>query len=374
MTNTPPLTIGPGPAGLAAPARLRQADTPFEIIERSGDFAPSWRQHYDRLHLHTVRERSHLPFVELPDHYPRYVSRQMLVDYFDAYAKKFDIRPHFGEEVVAIKTGGPGWEVHTRAGSTFTAPQVVVATGLNRVPNRPKYEGEESFTGQILHSREYKNSRPFSGKRVLVVGFGNTGAEIALDLSENDIPTCLSVRGPVNVVPRDFLGNPTQKSAFTLARLPTWLGDWIGAQMQRLAFGNLSRYGLALSDMPPARRLRETGKTPVIDIGTVSQIKACKIMVRPGIECFTETGVRFTDGKEEGFGAVILATGYRAQLEDFLPFTDGLLDRYGVPKEVVGKGKYKGLYFLGFDNYKPGGGLGVIRQDSEQVVEGIASN
>lgn len=373
MTNTSAIIIGAGPAGLAAAARLRQAGIPFEIIERSGDFAHSWRQHYDRLHLHTVRERSHLPFVEFPDHYPRYVPRQMLVDYFDAYAKKFEIRPHFGEEVVAIKPGGPGWEAHTRAGKAFAASHVVVATGLNRVPNRPKYEGEESFTGQILHSREYKNSRPFSGKRVLVVGFGNTGAEIALDLSENDIPTCLSIRGPVNVVPRDFLGNPTQKTAFALARLPTWLGDWIGAQVQRLAFGSLNRYGLALSDMPPARQLRETGKTPVIDTGTISQIKAGKILVRPGIERFTETGVRFTDGKEEGFGTVILATGYRAQLEDFLPFTDGLFDQYGIPKEVVGKGKYKGLYFLGFDNYKPGGGLGAVYRDSKEVVEEIAS-
>lgn len=373
MTSTTVLIIGAGPAGLAAAARLRKKGIPFEIIEQSQSVGHSWRLHYDRLHLHTVKEHSHLPFTEFPDHYPRYVSRKMLVDYFEAYAKQFEIRPHFGEEVAKIQPGEAGWEVHTRSGKAFAAPHVVVATGLNRVPNRPHYEGEEKFKGQILHSREYKNPQPFSGKRALVVGFGNTGAEIALDLSENGIATCLSVRGPVNVVPRDFLGNPTQKTAFTLAKLPTWLGDWIGAQVQRLAFGDLRPYGLTPSDMPPARQLRETGKTPVIDIGTVDQVKAGKIDVKPGIESFTETSVHFEDGTEEPFDAVILATGYRAKLEDFLPFTDGLFDQHGVPKEVVGRGKYEGLYFLGFDNYKPGGGLGVIRQDSEEVVAAIVN-
>lgn len=168
-----------------------------------------------------------------------------------------------------------------------------------------------------------------------------------------------------------FLPFLTALAYLTLAKLPAWLGDWIGARVQRLAFGDLRPYGLTLSDMPPTRQLRETGKTPVIDIGTVGQIKAGRISVKPGIERFTETGARFEDGTEEPFDAVILATGYRAQLEDFLPFTDGLFDQYGIPKEVVGKGKYKGLYFLGFDNYKPGGGLGVIRQDSEVVAEAI---
>ncbi|MCB0584433.1 MAG: NAD(P)/FAD-dependent oxidoreductase [Phaeodactylibacter sp.] len=366
------LIIGAGPAGLATAARLRQRGLPFEILEQSQAVAPAWRRHYDRLHLHTVKEHSNLPFMEFPENYPRYVPRKMLVDYFDAYAKAFAIRPHFGEEVAAVKPGESGWEVHTRSGKAFSAPHVVVATGLNRVPNRPHYEGEEKFSGQAIHSREYKNYHPFAGQRVLVVGFGNTGAEIALDLSENDIPTFLSVRGPANVVPRDFLGNPTQKTAITLAKLPTWLGDWIGARVQRLAFGDLRPYGLEPSDTPPARQLRETGKTPVIDIGTVRQIKAGKIKVKPALSSFTETGARFEDGSEELFDAVIFATGYRARLEEFLPFTDGLLDQYSVPKEVVGKGKYKGLYFLGFDNYKAGGGLGVIYQDSEEVVEAIA--
>lgn len=370
MNPLPVLIIG-APAGLAIAGRLRQLNIPFEILEKTQDITPSWQGHYDRLHLHTIKEWSHLPHLPFPEDYPRYVSRQQLVHYYTTYAKAFDIHPHFGEEVISIKKSGAQWRVKTQSGNKWEAAHVVIATGVNRSVHRPLFEGEEKFQGSIIHSRLYKNVDPFHDQKVLVVGMGNTGAEIALDLAEHGIQTWLSVRSPVNIVPRDTFAGPTQRTALRLSKLPVWLGDSIGMLLRTMMVGNLSKYGIETPRLAPAAQLRSTGKTPVIDIGTVALIKAGKIKVVPGIRHFTATAVVFTNGETHEFDTVILATGYRPKLQDFLNDTEDLLDEHGLPKAVIGKGKFAGLYFLGFDNYVAGGILGVIYRDSEKIAKAI---
>lgn len=374
MRRTHTLIIGAGPAGLAVAGRLRKAGQPFDIVEQSGQIASAWHKHYKRLHLHTVKANSHLPHLPFPKDYPQYVPRHLLVAYYEAYAKKFKIIPEFGQTLEALSPSGRKWVATFRSGQRIEAHHVVIATGVNRQPYLPKLEGQQDFEGRLLHSRDYREPAPFAGQRVLVVGMGNTGAEIALDLSEQGIKPLLCVRSPVNIVPRDFLGRPTQQTALALAKLPNWLGDWIGKRVQRLAFGPLEAYGLKQPDLAPAKQLRETGSTPVVDIGTVAAIKAGKIKVVPGISRLTPSGAMFEDGNAEGIDTIIFATGYRARLSEFLPFTDGLLNADGLPTSCIGQGPYQGLYFLGFDNYKPGGILGVIYEDSaviaERIVEG----
>lgn len=372
MKTTPILIVGAGPAGLAIAGRLRQRGLPFAIIEQSREVGHAWHHHYERVHLHTVKSHSHLPHRPFPEHYPQYVSRQQLVDYLEDYARHFDIQPLFGHRLSEVERAEGQWQAHCTNGQVFQTPHLVFATGINRVPNLPFFEGQEDFAGAILHSRDYRNPAPFLGQTVLVVGMGNTGAEIALDLSEAGVSTLLSVRSSVNIVPRDFLGRPTQATAFTLAKLPNSIGDWIGQRVQYLAFGNLRPYGLQPSTLPPARQLRETGKTPVIDIGTVAAIKAGKIKVVPQIKAFMPGGALFEDGSEHAFQSVILATGYRAQLEDFLPALKGGFDAEGLPKDCIGEGPQAGLYFLGFDNYQPGGILGVVYKDSARIATAIA--
>lgn len=372
MIPTPTLIIGAGPAGLAVAGRLRARGSPFEIIEKGEHVAESWHHHYDRLQLHTVKELSQLPGRAFPDHYPRYVPRSLLVDYYRNYAASLDIKPRFRTEAVSVRREEHGWLTRSASGPAFRSDAVVVATGVNRIPNRPSLPGEASFKGVVMHSRAYRNPEPFEGKRVLVVGMGNTGAEIALDLCERAVPTALSVRGPVNVLPRDVLGRPTQLTAMTLARLPFGLGSPVGSVLRRLTMGDLSRYGIPTPDIAPIEQLRIYGKTPVIDLGTVARIKTGEIRVHGAIETLRDTTVCFADGVEEPFDAIVLATGYRPRVEDLLGDVTGLLDGNGAPGVVVGTGIRDGLFFIGFDNYRPGGILGTVQEESRIIANQLA--
>ena len=364
------LIIGAGPAGLAVAGRMRNAGLEFEMLEQSENVGNAWHHHYDRLHLHTVKQYSYLPFMEFPEDYPTYVSRKQLTKYFEIYADKFNIHPQFGTEVTIVKKSQNGnWEVNTKSGKKLVAENIVIATGVNRIPHIPKFKGQDNFKGKIIHSRLYKNPQPFLNQRVLVIGMGNTGAEIALDLSEHDVPVYISVRSPINIVPRDLNGQPVQVTSKRLEKLPWGLGDWLGSKIRAIYFGDLKKYNIESSKMYPVVQLRETGKTPVIDIGTVAAIKAGKITVVKDIDYFTQRGVQFKNGEHIEFDQVILATGYRAKIEDLIEKGNELLDKHQIPKAPIADGFHKGLYFVGFDQYKLGGIFGTIFTDSEKIVE-----
>lgn len=367
------LVIGAGPAGLAATACLMRRGLRPQVVEQSDSVGSSWHAHYRRLHLHTVRWHSALPFVPFPRDWPRYVPREQVAGYLETYARKFGIAPAFGQEAVAIARDGAAWETLCRSGRRFRSRTVVVATGANKVPHMPAFPGQPSFGGRVLHSREYRDAAPFAGRRVLVVGMGNTGAEIALDLAEQGVDVTLAVRSPVNIVLRDVLGRPTQVTAMLLSHLPNAVADAIAVAFRRLTVGDLRRYGLHTPAQSPLRQLREEGRTPVIDVGTLAMIKRGGIAVRPGIDSFTADGVRFTDGRTERFDAVIMATGYRPTLEALFPGITVPVDANGMPLSVTGSGPLEGVYFVGFDVRQPGGLLRTIGLQARGVAERIAA-
>lgn len=376
-TEADVIVIGAGPAGLATAASLvRRGHSPV-VLDQAREVASSWRHHYERLHLHTVKSHSALPGMPFPPDAPRYVPRQGVVDYLTAYARRFGIEPQLGAQVASIepRTGLPGapWQVVLAGGRAMSANHVVVATGANRRPVAPTLPGQEHFQGRVLHSRSYRNATPFAGQRVLVVGMGNTGAEIALDLTEQGVRTALSVRSPVNIVRRDVLGRPTQLSSILLSQLPRPLGDALATLLRNITVGNLGRYGLRTAPISPLRQLREHGKTPMIDIGTLARIKSGEIPVYPGVQALTTDGVRFTDGHEHAFDAVLLATGYTAALGELFPYTHLPWDERGMPRQVNGEGVLEGLYFVGFDVRQPGGLLRSIAQQAEQVADRIST-
>jgi cation diffusion facilitator CzcD-associated flavoprotein CzcO len=193
-----------------------------------------------------------------------------------------------------------------------------MASGLNRVRNPERLPGQECFRGTLIHSRDYRNTDRFLDQRVPVVGAGNTGAEIALDLAEHGARPTMALRSPVNIVPRDFLGMPTQLTSIRIRRLPLKLGDAVARLVSRLAFGNLARYGLARPALGPLTAFKLHRRVPLIDVGTIAAVKRGDIAVKPAVARLTETGALFADGGADEFDGVVLATGYRPALEDIV--------------------------------------------------------
>jgi cation diffusion facilitator CzcD-associated flavoprotein CzcO len=335
--------VGAGPAGLAVAACLKQAGVDFVMLEKSEQVAPSWRRHYRRLHLHTVKSLSSLPFVPFPKSHPRYVPREKVVSYLDAYAERFGLEPRFGVTAKSIRREGDRLLVQTDAG-LFNAGKVVVATGNNAQPVMPGFPGIDEFKGKVLHSAAYTEAAPYAGKDMLVVGMGNTGAEIALDLAESGAVTIISVRKGVHIVPRELFGVPIQIVGIASRTMPQPLNDWMFPKILDRALGKLEKYGIARPKQGILRGI-DAGRIPVIDVGTVAAIKAGRIGIAPDIASFTRDGVRFVDGVEQAFDAVIFATGYRPGHDRFLPaqLNPG---RSGVNARA----KELGVYLVGFHN------------------------
>lgn len=368
MKQVKNLIIGAGPAGLATSGRMRKAGLEFTLIEQTDKIAYSWQNHYDGLHLHTVNQLSHLPHLPFPEGYPLYVSKEDLVSYYHQYAKTFDINPVFNQKVLKLSKLDNGWQVNTEAGNGYVTQNVIVATGVNRIPKLPTWEGQEQFEGEIIHAKSYKNAKQLKGKKVLVVGMGNTGAEIALHFARQGDNPCVSLRGPVHIMPRDINGRPTQLTALMLAKIPFGLGDSLGSAIRKIVVGDLSKYGISTPKLSPTKQLKVTGRTPVVDIGTLEQIKKKNITIKPGIKSFGTDDVQFTNGETQSFDLVILATGYYAQIDDFMDDAAEFVNKDGLPSQAVFDSTHEGLYFVGFNNYVPGGALGVINSESEEVV------
>jgi|SRR5580658_2715366 cation diffusion facilitator CzcD-associated flavoprotein CzcO len=340
------VVIGAGPAGLASAVCLGRRGIKAVIFEKSGTVGAVWRRHYDRLHLHSDRWHSALPGLPMPATCDRYPSRDQVIEYFDSYAERFDLKPVFNACVEEIQRDGADWRV--RIGATlWRARNVVVASGWADYPYSPTWPGIGTFGGRVLHSSVYRNPQPFRGQRVLVIGFGNSGGEIALDLAEAGIDVTLSVRGPVNIVPRDLLGVPILTWAIAQSWLPARLVDALNAPILRLAVGSIEKLGLTRAAKGPLQGIEEEDRVPFLDVGTLAQIRAGRIAVRGPIAKLAPNTVVFSRSAPEPFDAIILATGFRPDLRALLPNCKGVLSEAGKPLVSGRPTAQPGLYFCG---------------------------
>jgi cation diffusion facilitator CzcD-associated flavoprotein CzcO len=342
--------VGGGAAGLSTAGALKRRGYAAVVLERDGIIGGTWARRYDRLHLHTARPWSGLAHYPIPRSYPRYPSKDQFARYLQEYAAHFRLNVRTGCPVTRVApaehTPRPRWQVESACG-TWRPLVVVLATGHYDVPQQPAWPGQDTYTGRLIHSAEYRTGRDYAGRRVLVIGIGNSGAEVAADLAEQGAAcVAISVRTPPFIVPRDRFGLPIQLTGLLMSRLPLPPGvlDRISRSVARQALGDLRPYGLG-----PATRFPYTHQqVPCIDVGFVRELKAGRVAVRPNVAAFTPGGVVYVDGQEEAFDAVIAATGFRTALPGLLD-VPGALDAHGMPRAVSGGAtRYPGLYFMGY--------------------------
>jgi putative flavoprotein involved in K+ transport len=351
-TATPDaLVIGAGPGGLAAAAALRERGLRPLVLERAEKLGASWRGHYDRLHLHTTRRLSALPGLPIPRAYGRWVGRDDVVRYLEQYAEHHDLDVATGIAVTRVDRAGAGWELPATGGRVLSSPVVVVATGHNHTPYIPDWTGRNTFSGDLLHAAEYRNAAPYTGRDVLVVGAGNTGAEIAVDLVEGGAARVrLAVRTPPHIMRRSTAGWPAQASGILCRRLPTRLVDRVAPYIERASVPDLSEFGLPRPESGLYSRVLD-GAIPVQDVGIVAAVRARTVEPVAAVEAFDGDKVRLADGTDIGPEVVIAATGYRRGLEPLVGHL-GVLDGRGRP--VVHGARTPpgapGLYFTGFTN------------------------
>jgi len=369
--------IGGGPAGLAAAAELRRRGLHPVVLERGEQVGTSWRAGYDRLHLHTVRGLSGLPGFGIPRAAGRWPSRDAVIDYLERYRARHELEVRGSTEVERVAAAQPGdgdgvrWVIHTTAGERLPAQSVVVATGHAHTPYVPDWPGRQAYTGLLRHAREYRNSVPFAGLDVLVVGVGNSGSEIAVDLAEGGVRRVwIAVRTPPQIVRRNVGPWPAHATGILVSRLPAALVDPVARLQRRLTIPDLTRYGIAEPEDGLLSRVRRIGEVPLQDVGFVEAVRSGKVTPVAAVTGFEGDKVLLADGSAIGAQAVIAATGYRRGLDTMVGHL-GVLDAAGMPKVHGGPAAAPGLFFLGF-GVSLRGMLRDIAADARRVAPAVA--
>jgi thioredoxin reductase len=319
--------VGTGPHGLSALKALLQVGIDADAFERESDIGGNWNYHgsnsrvYRSTHLISTKPFTQFPDFPMPDDYPDYPSHWQVHEYFHRYAEHFGLTEHiaFNTEVVNVEPvpDSTRWLVTTKSGRSKRTQEyagVVIANGHNWSPKTPTYPGLELFSGEILHSAQYKGPDAIAGKRVLVVGAGNTGCDIAVESAQNAVQTWHSTRRGYYYNPKYAFGRPSDQTADLLLalKLPLAVRRVLFGATLRLTVGDFTRYGLR----KPDHKFFETH--PIVNQQLVYYIGHGDITPKPDIARFTADSVEFTDGTAATPDVVVFCTGYLAVFP-FLP-------------------------------------------------------
>lgn len=367
--------VGAGPCGLAAQKNFKQAGIPYVAFERDDDVGGAWNgaaksaRVYDSAHLISSKRLTEYVDFPMPDDYPAYPSARQAHAYLRSYADAFELWDsiRFGTSVLSAVRDDGGWIVQTdRDAERLRFAGLVVANGHHWDPLIPNWPGE--FAGEVFHSRDYREPSKFVGKRVLVVGAGNSGCDVAVEACQ--VAQCVvhSLRRGYHVLPKFLLGKPIDLCGERLLRwrLPLWLRRRIAGAASRISLGSPARYGVP----EPDHALFETH--PIVNSQWIYFLGHGRIAVKPEIERFDGDRVRFVDGSEETFDTIALATGYRISF----PFLDDaeLSRQDGVPDLYLNAFDRTRDDFLAIGLIQPDSGLwGLADMQSRLAVEYLSA-
>ncbi|KAG6721580.1 hypothetical protein I3843_03G117700 [Carya illinoinensis] len=371
--ETVAVIVGAGPSGLAISACLTLHSIPFIILEREDCYASLWKKRtYDRLSLHLAKEFCYLPFAKHPRKAKTYISKDAFLRYIDDYVSHFKITPRYHRSVESAELDKVQGKWRIEAHNTidekievYFASFLVVASGENSEGYIPDIPGLDGFPGEVVHSSHYKSGLKYENKDVLVVGCGNSGMEIAYDLSNYHARTSIVVRSPFHVL--------TKGMVHLGMSLLKWFSvdavDKVTLLLARFTYGNLSKYGIHQPKLGPFFQKVLTGRSPVIDVGTVKKIKSGEIKVLPGISRINGNNVVFDDSKEMKFDAIVFATGYKSTVTRWLKDYKYVMNEDGMPSKSFPshwKGE-NGLHCAGFSRR----GLAGITTDAIAIADDI---
>jgi dimethylaniline monooxygenase (N-oxide forming) len=353
--------IGAGSSGIASCQVLHDRDIPFDCFEAGSAVGGNWRYDndsgmssaYRSLHAKSSRRSMQYAAFPMPDDYPDYLSHKVIVKYLDDFVDHFGFRGriHFRTEVTRVEPAkGGGWDVTVRQRDTGAEraerySAVLVANGHHWDPQYPEpaFPGAGTFAGEQIHSHDYRTPEPFAGKRVLVLGIGNSASDIAADCSQVAERTLLAMRRGTHIVPKYLFGVPTDHLTLTRlgTRAPLALQRSAVALLVRIAQGKMTTYGLP----EPGRRM--LCAPPTVSDSLLSKLDLGDIVVKPTIDRFDGDRIRFTDGSAEQVDVVIYCTGYKISF----PFLDeasfGADDSHIPLYRRIVPPKLPGLYFIG---------------------------
>jgi putative flavoprotein involved in K+ transport len=346
------LVVGAGQSGLAVSAMLRRRGIEPTIVSRD-PVGNQWRNRWDKLHLHTHRLFSGLPGLRIAGTAEPWVAKERFAAYLQNYADFHQLEPRSGVTLERLDRSGDGWRVQTSAGP-IEARIVVIATGFLNTPRVPDWPGKDSFEGELIHSFDYRTTKRFAGRDVLVVGAGNSGTEIALELAQNGVGRLWnSIRTPPHIIPRNIGRIPITVLTIPSWRLPRALMDWPSRLLQRKTIGDLSGRGVPTPrEGLYTHKQRDHEHVPIMDTGWVDQVKSGRVKVVAAVERFEGRKVVLSDGSTVEPDAVIAATGYHRGL-------DGIAGHLGIvgtdngPQVREAGNEHPGapgLYFIGYLN------------------------